>query len=123
MICAIISLSFSLMFLFMGLIFQLAILIIQAFFVVVFEVVPLVVEAIFSFIGACFGSVSVSACNSNSVVTNKNKVKSRPVKSRSVKLSNRERKAIEKNIRREINKARDDIEYDMLMMMEVCADD
>ena len=117
-----ISLMFGLVIGAMGLILQLALWIFQALFVVGLEICTIAVEFIINTIGACFGAAG-GATNFRNTAEIKHVVKYVPAKDTHTRLSKRERKEIDRKVRSEIKKARDDFEYDMLMMMEVCADD
>ena len=117
-----ISLMFGLVIGAMGLILQLTLWIIQTCFVLGLELCTIAVEFIINTIGACFGAAG-GAINSRKTAEIKHVVKYVPSKDTHRSLSRREYKEIEKKVRREVKKAQDDLEYDMLMMMEVCADD
>lgn len=117
-----ISLMFGLVIGAMALILQLALWIMQAFFVVGLELCMIAVEFIINTIGACFGATGTSI-SSRKATEIKPVAKYVPARDTHRRISKRERREIEKKVRREFKKDQDDLEYDMLMMMEVCADD
>lgn len=117
-----ISLMFGIVIGAMGLIFQLALWIMQAFFVVGLELCTIAVEFIINTIGACFGAAGTSI-SSRKDTEIKPVAKYVPDRDTHRRISKRERREIEKKVRREFKKVQDDLEYDMLMMMEVFADD
>ena len=97
-----------------GIFFWLAIEVFSVLFVIALDICTFLVEFIISAIcGVAVAPVSAR----RPVVTNKQ------VKRSPAKLSARQQKTIEKQHKREIDRAKADLEYDMLMMMEVCADD
>ena len=117
-----ISLMFGIAGGFMVLMLQLALWMIQTSIVVGVELGAMLVEFIINIICTCFGAAGVSISSRKSAEI-KPMDKYVPAKDTHRSLSKRERKKIEKKVRRDIKKAQDDLEYDMLMMMEVCADD
>ncbi len=108
----------SLIFSIFGLCFWLAIKIISIGIVLALDLCVLIVNAIIGFIELCL-------CGTVSALINKSKpaVNNMATQNHARKLSRQEQMAIKKRTEREIRKAQDDLEYDMLMMMEVFMDD
>ncbi len=113
---------FSLFFGFMGFLFWLSFQLISVFFAIATQLTILVVNGIIGAIGMLF--CAASAVSSNKPAKSHPRVeKVTVIKEVSRQPSRRELKEREKEVKRELKKQMNELEYDMLMMMEVAADD
>ena len=117
MICAFFSFLFWLILIFV----ELSIQLMGIFLTLMFNIFAVLVSLAGN---AIIGLVSFLTCSVPAAIEGGATISaSKPAKTSTVKPDNRRCKAIDKQIKKDIRKAQDDLEYDMLMMMEVCSDD
>ncbi len=91
-------------------------------FLLLFSLSEMVVNGIVSILGVS-PSLGSSSMRKAKPVTATGSAKSEQVRSNSEKMSRRQRKEMDKSIKREVNRAHDAMEDDLFMVMEVFADD